>query len=913
MTSPRPRRGGRHGAAAAHADLDLRLAATLSVHDALSRLATTEQGLDSAGAAHRLHTRGPNLVHTYRVRAPRVLARQFNSPLLLLLALASVGSYAVGERVNAALILAMIAISVALGFINEYRAERTAVDLHRSIRSFCTVLRDSRDVRLEVADLVPGDIVTIEPGAIVPADIRLVSVAGLECNESILTGESTPSAKQVGPIPTPADISEFGNCAFMGSVVAAGIGTGVVVTTGARTHFGALALDLGLHEAPTGFQVGLRRFSRLLFVSATALSAFVFIANVVVSRPTIDALLFALAIAVGIAPEMLSAVVTISLSRGSRLLARKKVILKRLISIEDLGNIDVLFTDKTGTLTEGRLVFESAIDAMGRPDRRTFERGLMATASAQSHDGLQPGHSALDQALWTALEPATAPTTGLPPVATSLFPPESVSTLDQRTLRGTRLIATLPFDHERQRSSTVLVGDATAGALLLVKGAPESVLRQCRTRPEGLEATLEAHFHRGARVIALAEREWHADEVLTTDSETDLNFIGLLVYRDVPKPGVRDAVHRLHDLDIDVKVLTGDNAEVARHLCSEVGIETDTVLTAAELDAMDDAELAAKLPRTRVFARVSPEQKQRIVRVQRRLGSDVACLGDGVNDSLALHEADVGISVENATDIAKDAADVLLLEKDLHVLADGVVQGRRVFANTVKYVAMGSSSNFGNMLSAAAASAFLPFLPMLPAQVLLNNLLYDLSQFPISTDRVDPEQLRRPAHWDIGLIRRYMIFFGLVSSVFDITTFIVMLRVFHTPMAEFRSAWFLESLATQTLVVFLIRTRRRPAWLSPPSIALAVGLLGTVAVGTALLWSPWAPDVGFARPSAGVAWTVLGLVIAYLLIVELAKDFLNASVRAGPTPPRPVGGELLDGSGKRQRRRRLHSFTHGHP
>lgn len=900
-----PANGAAPHAGAPADGLTLAAAAAMDATSAMRALGSSTDGITDVVAARRLSSHGPNLVHVYRVRWPRVLLRQLNSPLLLLLAAASIGSYAVGERVNAGIIMSMIAISVVLGFTNEYRAERVAVDLHRSIRDSCTVVRSGQERRVPVSDLVPGDLVVLEMGCIVPADVRLTLATGLECNESILTGESTPGAKSAGPTAPPVSLSDYANCGFMGTVVMSGGGVGLVVATGPRAHFGAMALDLGLHQAPSAFEVGLRRFSRLLLFAAAGLSAFVFAANVLVQRPAVEALLFALAIAVGIAPEMLSAVVTISLSRGARLLARHKVVVKRLVSIEDLGNIDVLFTDKTGTLTEGRLVFESALDGAGAHSPRVLRLGLMATASAQSHTGLHPGHSALDQALW---DQALAAGDGSGPHRYEARAPGGVCGLPA----DAHVVMALPFDHERTRSSVVI--DVAGSQRLLVKGAPESVLACCDPRPSTLDPVLRSQFQRGARVIALAERPWQPGQPLDAAAESALTFVGLLVYRDLPKPGVADAVRRLHDLDIEVKVLTGDNPQVAARLCADIGItspdDSTGVLTPVELDRMDDTQLAAALSTTRVFARISPEHKQRIVRVQRGTGADVACLGDGVNDALALHEADVGISVENATDIAKDAADVVLLEKDLHVLADGVVQGRRIFANTVKYVAMGSSSNFGNMVSAAAASAFLPFLPMLPAQILLNNLLYDLSQFPISTDRVDPEQLRRPAHWDISLIRRYMLFFGLVSSVFDITTFMVMLHGFDITVEQFRSAWFLESLATQTLVVLVIRTRRRPAWRSPPSPGLSFALVGAVAVGAVVLWSPLAKDLGLSSLPLPVTLTLTGLVVAYLAVVEAAKDLLNASVR-GPVRRRtgPPPARRLDARPPHPQRRRLRAFT----
>ncbi|MBU6213885.1 MAG: magnesium-translocating P-type ATPase [Actinomycetales bacterium] len=886
----RPRRAAR--APAPEPGPDLAAAAATPAEELLAALHTSLDGLSPTEVARRTAATGANIVHAYTVRWPRVLLRQFASPLLLLLAATCVTAAILGEAVNAGIIAAILVLSAGLGFFNDYRAERAAADLHARVQDTCTVTRAGQELRIPITGLVPGDIVDIDLGGVVPADLRLLQATGLECNESVLTGESVPAAKSADTLPhAPTSVADHGNCAFMGTVVTAGTGVGVVVATGPRAHFGRLALSLGLEQPMTGFQLGLQRFSALLLTLAGMLSGFVFLASLLLHRPVIDAVLFSLAIAVGITPEMLPAVVTISLSRGARQLAERKVIVKRLICIEDLGDVQVLFTDKTGTLTAGELTFEQALGARGAPSESVARLGLLATASAQSHTRLQAGHSALDAALWAA-RGSTA-----------------------TTLTGHTVRATLPFDHDRRRSSVVVDFTDPANPLatasrLLVKGAPESVLAACTNPPADVQQVVEQQFARGARVIALAERPFASGEVLDFAAESRLQFNGLLIYRDVPKVAVADAVARLHALNVDVKVITGDNPVVAQQVCAQVGIESSTVVTAADLDAMDDDGLARALRTTSVFARVSPEQKQRIVRVQRSLGADVAFLGDGVNDALALHEADVGISVDTATDVAKDAADVVLVEKDLHVLADGIVEGRRVFANTIKYVAMGSSSNFGNMFSAAGASAFLPFLPMLPSQILLNNLLYDASQLAISTDLVDPEQLRRPSHWDLGMIRRYMLFFGLISSVFDFSTFALMLRGFDAQPPLFRSAWFIESLATQTLVIFAIRTRRRPFWRSRASTTLTISAVAAVVAGAALLWSPAAKWLGFQGLPWRVAASLAALVAAYLLLVELGKRLFivgaGGAIGEAGGGPEGIGAPGLRGRLARRQASRPH-------
>lgn len=548
---------------------------------------------------------------------------------------------------------------------------------------------------------------------------------------------------------------------------------------------------------------------------AAVLTAAIFVANVALHKPVLDALLFSLAIAIGISPQLLPAVVSTSLAAGSRQLARQRVLVKRLVCIEDLGNVDVLFTDKTGTLTEGTLRFDRALGPDGTDDAQVLLLGLLCT-EAVVEDGRAVGGNPLDVALWQT--PAAA---------------ESATALARYQRH-----ATVPFDHER-RAVSVLVEDDQGHRTIVTKGAPESVLERCAEVPEAVHRTLDAQFAAGNRVVAVAARPAPGRTSITAADEQDLRLCGILVFLDPPKPTASRALTRLTDLGITVKILTGDNAAVAGKVCADLGLSPGQVATGADIDAAGD-NLGELLARTTVFARVSPEHKARIVREQRRAGTDVAFLGDGVNDAVALHAADVGIAVDSATDVAKDAADVLLLEKDLDVLADGVTTGRRIFANTMKYVLMGTSSNFGNMFSAAGASLFLRFLPMLPSQILLNNLLYDTSQLAIPTDRVDPEQVARPARWDMRFVRRYMLFFGPISSAFDFVTFGLMLWVFHAGPTLFRSGWFVESLATQTLVIFAIRTRRIPFFRSRPSTPMLVAVLGAAAAGALLPATPLA-------------------------------------------------------------------------
>jgi Mg2+-importing ATPase len=834
-------------------------AAVAPVDLALSTVTSSRVGLTGAEAARRLVQHGPNAVHISRTRGWDVLGRQVRSPLLLLLALTALASYFLGERADAVIIGSILCLSVGLGFVNEFRAEKAAEALRTRIRYRCVVWRDAEPASVDVQDLVPGDVVELQLGEVVPADLRLLRVDGLECDESVLTGESLPVGKQVAAVPGGAALSELGSCALMGTVVQSGSGSGVVVATGSSTEFGQITVGLQVREPETEFQVGLRRFSMLLVQVAGVLTSSIFVLNLLLHRPLLDALLFSLAIAVGITPQLLPAVVSTSLAAGSHALAQRKVLVKRLVCIEDLGDIDVLFTDKTGTLTDGRITFMRSLGPDGVPGDGPIDLGLLCNDAVLA-DGRPVGGNALDLALWSS-------------AATS------------RAVARTRTfvrVCGLPFDHDR-RLSSVIVDPPEGARLQITKGAPEAVLARCRNVLPAARTALEDEFSAGSRVVAVATRAAPGRDVLTADDECELELAGFLVFLDPPKVSAAPALARLAALGITVKVVTGDNALVATKVCRDLRLPVQGTITGPELDQVDDRDLPALVHRTTVFARVSPEHKARIVRAQRTTGVDVAFLGDGVNDALALHAADVGISVDSGADVAKDAADVVLLEKDLDVLADGVVEGRRIFANTMKYVLMGTSSNFGNMFSAAGASAFLSFLPMLPSQILLNNLLYDTSQLAIPTDHVDPEDVTRPSRWDLSFVRRFMLVFGPISSIFDFATFAVMLGLFHASPALFRSGWFVESLATQALVVFCIRTRRVPFLRSRPSRPLLLAALGVVLVGALLPESPFAVPLGFEPLPWKFFLTLVAMVGCYLVLIELGKAWFYRRMTSPPT------------------------------
>jgi Mg2+-importing ATPase len=825
-------------------ELSLRAAAALEATAVLAQLGTSEGGLEPEEARRRLAAVGPNALRTHGTSAWRVLLGQLKNPLLPLLVVAALVSGFTGQGSSAVIILVIVAVSVGLGFLNEFRSEKAIEELHDQVRHRATAVRAGHPGSVDVTELVPGDVVLLSVGDVVPADLRLLEVDHLQCDEAILTGESMPAEKQADPVVEPASPIELPPCAFMGTVVKSGTGRAVVVRTGAATEFGRIATLLGERQPETSFQRGLRDFGKLLVRITAILVVLILVVNIAIGRPFIDAILFSLAVAVGLTPELLPAIVTISLSTGAKRMAAKSVLVRRLVAIEDFGNIQVLFTDKTGTLTEGQISYRKAEDLGGKPSDRVFLLGLLCS-DVVLEDGNPTGGSPLDQALW--IVPAAAASTA------------AWSRIDEAA-----------FDYDRRMMSVLL--DGPEGRLLVTKGAPESVLAACVGVPEEARAAVDRAFASGYRVVAVATRDGSGLTAAEPDDERDLALAGLLTFEDPPKRDAAASLQRLADLGVEVKVVTGDNERVAEKVCMDLGLRVGRVLTGSQIEGMPDEELGATLDVATIFARVTPEQKSRIIRVARGRGLDVGYMGDGVNDAVALHDADVGISVDTATDVAKDAADILLLKKDLGTLADGVVEGRRVFANTIKYILMATSSNFGNMFSAAGASVFLKFLPMLPSQILLNNLLYDTSQTTIPTDRVDPEMVARPAHWDTRFIRRFMMFFGPISSVFDFATFGVMLWVFHAGESLFQTGWFVESLATQTLVIFVIRTRRVPFFKSRPSNTQLVATLSCAGAGVLIPYlPPIARLLGFRPLPVSFLAIVLVFIVIYLTLAEIGK------------------------------------------
>jgi Mg2+-importing ATPase len=821
----------------------------------LALLHTTPEGLSGAEAGRRSASSGPNAIPAARAGPWGVLVSQLANPLLLLLAATAAISLVLGESTDAAIILVIVVMSVGLGFFNEYRSVRVVAELDRRLRRTAVAFRDGRPVTVDTVDLVPGDVIALRLGDIVPADVRLLDAQGLECDEAVLTGESLPAAKSAEPANAAGAPLELPSVAFSGTIVRAGAARAVVVLTGPDTEFGRIAARVGLRLPETAFQRGLRGVIVLLARVTAVVVTIVTVVNAFVRHDFVETLMFALALAVSLTPQLLPAIVTISLATGARRMAARNVLVKRLVSIEDLGNVEVLFTDKTGTLTLGELAFREAVDPSGAPSDRVVRLGLIASTTTDA--ALDAGVTGeLDAALSKSAQAAGA------------------------DVASFRRLGGLPFDHER-RLVSVLGDDGAAGRLLVAKGAPEAIVARCVDVPPALAEMLHDRYAAGFRVIAVASRVAAGLTQVAAGDERDLRFEGLLVFSDPPKPDAADSIARLRKLGVAVKIVTGDNELVAARVCSELGIAVDGTLTGAQIAAMDDRALAAALASTTIFARVSPDQKARLIRTQRAADVDVGFLGDGVNDAPALHDADVGISVEAAADVARNAADVVLVTKDLGIVADGILEGRRIFTNTVKYVLMAVSSNFGNMLSSAGGSLVLPFLPLLPSQVLLNNLLYDFSEMTIPTDNVDEEQLRRPAHWDTRMIGRFMLAFGPLNALADVSVFVVLLAAYHAGPELFRSGYFAESFLTQTLIVFAIRTRRVPFVRSRPSAALAATTIIVTAIGMALVFSPLAPLFGFARLGWGFVPLLVAIVIGYTLLVEMTKAVFFRHLLAG--------------------------------
>ncbi len=825
----------------------------------VEELHSTPDGLSSAEARARLRTAGPNTLGRKQGHpALAAFARQFRSPLVLILIFAAIVSAFVGEGSEAVIITAIVLASCVLSFTQEYGASRAMEALSARIARKATVLRDGRETSVPVEEIVPGDVIGLSAGNLIPADGVLLGARDFNVSESALTGETFPVVKAPGVSAADAQIGRRGNAVFTGTSVRSGTARMLATRTGSHTEFASIAATIARAAPETEFNRGIRRFGYLMTEVMLAIVILVFFANLLLERPPVDSLLFSLALAVGLTPELLPAIISVTLARGARTMAAGGVIVRRLDAVENLGSMDLLCTDKTGTLTEGVIRLDACMDARGAA---SDEVRLWALLNATLQTGMA---NPLDEAI-------------------------AANRRENDDLAAYAKADEIPYDFIRKRLSVIVRQEGDD--LVICKGAVQNVIDACSSVIEGsvrqpldadqakaIDDRVRGWSLEGFRALAVAVRRIPRKEAYTREDEADLAFAGFLLFFDPPKPGMAETLKALSARGIRVKMISGDNRHVATHLAGTIGLPHRNVLTGGELAKLTREALLARVARTDIFAEIDPNQKERIIAALRRRGRVVGYLGDGINDAPALHEADIGISVDSAVDVAREAADMILLKRDLAVVLRGVDDGRTTFANTMKYIAITTSANFGNMVSMAFASLFLPFLPLLAPQILLNNFLSDVPSLAIATDNVDAAQTRTPRHWDIGYVRRFMVAFGLVSSVFDFVTFGFLLFIAGAGAQIFQTAWFVESLITELAIVLIVRTRK-PFWKSRPSsllswLTLAVGMLAI-----AIPYLPGADWFGFVPLSAPVLGGLIAITLAYLAASEATKRWFFARER----------------------------------
>ena len=780
-----------------------------------------------------------NEIKKEKFSAWNILVRQFKNPLLIVFIAATVVAFAVGERTEAFVIWVVMTLSIFLGFINEYQAERVVQDLIKRISFTVNITRDGIKMSVSVKDVKVNDEITLHAGLIVPADLKLSFSDGLEVNESVLSGESMPVLKHIG------------DTVFMGTIITGGNAMGVVSSIGIDTKFGKISESVKHARPETEFQKGLKEFSTLLAKIAGVMVVLVIGLGWALHHPLIDTILFALTIAIGITPELLPLVVSLSLSYGAKKLAKKDVIVKQFVSIEDLGNIEVLCTDKTGTLTEGKISLDSYQDRNGKKDVDVINMALVCNSGFTQH---HVATDSIDKAI------------------------ESFAQENNISIQGKpEKLFDSPFNFENQFMSVAIKNGEEIH--VICKGSPEAILARSNLdekKRRALKEIAKEKHKQGLRVIAVASKKIKDfDQKLIKSEFIHLEFNGFISFSDVPKKDLGEALNKFEKLGVRIKIITGDNELVAQKIARDAGFIFKGLMLGSQIEKMNDEDLSSHVWGADIFARVTPSQKTRIIKALKRGGHTVGYLGDGVNDAPALHMSDVGISVNTGVDVAKDAASIVLLRKSLDVIAEGITQGRITFNNTIKYILMGTSSNFGNMVSASAASVFLPFLPMTPAQILLTNIMYDASQLTIPSDCVDADQIVRPKSWDIKYIKRFMLVFGPISTVYDFITFGLMYFVFNARGSFFQTGWFVESLVTEILVVFVIRTKKIPFWTSRAGNFLKFTCLGIALVTILLPYSPLAVYFDFT-PLPGLFFVfLLGITVTYLILVEIGKYFLN--------------------------------------
>ena len=815
----------------------------------LETLNTTQGGLKSDEALERLTRYGPNLLERKkRTDALTLLMRQFSSPISLILLFAVALSFFLLDPQDAAIILVIVLVSGSLGFWQERGAANAVEKLLAIVQTRATVFRDGHPIEIPVEEVVPGDVIKLNAGDIIPGDSAILDSKDLFVDEATLTGETYPVEKIRTKLMPDTPLASRVNTLLMGTNVVSGTAIAVVVHTGPQTEFGKVSDRLRLRSPETGFEHGLRRFGYFLMELTMILVIAIFAINTLLGRPALQSLLFSLAIAVGLTPQLLPAIVSVNLAHGSRNMAHQKVVVKRLASIENFGSMNVLCTDKTGTITEGVVTLQSANDVGGQASDRvllyaclnaSFETGFSSPIDAAIRN-----HGSIDISAWKKLDE-------------------------------------VPYDFLRKRLSILTAGPE--GNLMITKGALAQVLEVC-TAAEGaagvvvplesvreqIEAQYNQYSSNGQRTLGIACKRLGSETRIGKGSEVGMSFLGFILFSDPPKPGIEATIGRLRELGVSLKVITGDNALVAATVARAIGLGSAQVLPGHELRQMSDGALLARVGQVDVFAEVEPNQKERIILALRKAGHVVGYMGDGINDASALHAADVGISVEGAVDVAKEVADIVLLEKDLDVLVEGVREGRTTFANTLKYVLMATSANFGNMFSMAGASLLLPFLPLLPKQILVTNMLTDMPEMTIASDSVDAEMLARPRRWDIGFIRSFMLTFGVLSSVFDYLTFGALLYLFNASTEQFRTGWFVESVLSASLIVLVVRSRR-PFFRSRPGKRLLWATLGVVATTLVMPFLPFAPLLGLTPLPLRFLGLVAVIVAMYIISGELAK------------------------------------------
>ena len=844
-------------------------ASKLNQQDLFERFKTTESGLSSEEAAQRREQYGPNaIVHEKKLTFFGRLWGNARNPLVILLSILAVVSYLTGDLRAAIVIAVMVMLGIILRFIQEARADNAAEKLQSMVSTTATVIRAGQEQEIPMLEIVPGDLVHLSVGDLVPADMRVISARDLFINQAALTGEAIPVEKKPDCAGSNNSLLEMECLCFQGSNVESGMGTALVITTGSSTFFGSLANEITKPRETTSFDKGVNQFTWLMIGFMAVMVPLVFLLNGLTKGNWLDALLFALAVAVGLTPEMLPMIVTVNLSKGAINMSKKQVVVKRLDAIQNFGAMDTLCTDKTGTITEGKIVLEKYVDVSGNENQQIL---YLAFLNSFYQTGLK---NLMDVAILEHVDLR-----------------QRAEVEDQY-----RKVDEIPFDFTRRRMS-VVVEDDEGNRLLITKGAVEEIFSICQhveVKGQVLDRLPEYDLKRkalvddlnrqGFRVIALAykwlskgESQQTAPYAYTIADQSDMILTGFLAFLDPPKATASEALALLNRHQVKVKILTGDNELVTTTICKKVGLPEENVLLGSAVEGMSDAELAKAVESANVFAKLSPVHKERIIKALQNGGHVVGFMGDGINDAPALRAADVGISVDSAVDIAKESSDIILLENSLLVLDEGVIEGRKVFGNIIKYIKMAASSSFGNMFSVVGASIFLPFVPMLPIQILTNNLLYDFSQTTIPTDEVDAEWLEQPRKWEIGELRRFILFLGPTSSVFDYLTFFLMLVVFKslTNPALFHTGWFVESLFTQTLIIHVIRTDKIPFVQSRASRPLTVTSLIIAAVGAFLPYSPLANTLGFV-PLPPVYWLyLLGLMAGYILLTQAVKTWFN--------------------------------------